>query len=130
MIELAQNEPVIQGFKMEAIATGIFRFVIAGSTADDDTVKAPAGATSVPVGVRMGACVTADDSVDVVLFGLTHITLGDTVAQFAHIQINGTAGKAKTLTTTGYDAGICLEGGDADERVKCFINISAIVKAT
>lgn len=128
MIELAQNEPVVQGFKMTAAATGKFRFVI-GDTGNADQVKAPTAATDVPKGIRQNACVTAGDSVDVVLFGLTHITLGATVAQWAHIQINGTAGKAKTLASTGYDAGWLLEGGDADEIVKCFLNIIGIPKA-
>lgn len=118
---------ITQGFKMAAAATGRFRFVMGSATAD--TVKAPTAATDVPIGVRENACVTAGDSVDVVLFGLTHITLGATVAQWAHIQINGTAGKAKTLAATGYDAGVCLEGGDADEIVKCFVNIIGIPKA-
>ncbi|MCK4329261.1 hypothetical protein KAX02_05410 [candidate division WOR-3 bacterium] len=112
---------------MAAIATGKSRFVMGDATAD--TVKAPTAATDVPIGVRENACVTAGDSVDVVLFGLTHITLGATVAQWAHIQINGTDGKAKTLAATGYDAGVCHEGGDTGEIVKCFIDIIGIPMA-
>jgi len=127
VIKLAQNEPIVQAFLGEAISSGSFVFVMIGATAD--SCKLPTAATDLPLGVRLAPVITALDSCDVVLFGLTHILLGATVTQGAHIQINGTSGKAKALGATGYDAGTCLEGGDADEIVKCLINICDIVHA-
>lgn len=124
---MAQNEPVVQAFLGEAISSGSFVFVMIGATAN--SCKLPTANTDVPLGVRLAPVITALDSCDVVLFGLTHILLGATIAQGAHIQINGTTGDAKTLVQTGYDAGKCLEGGDSGEIVKCFINIIGIPKA-